>query len=363
MKNFELGVSAPGRLCLFGEHQDYFGLSVIAASINLRIFISGKKRKDKKFKIRKPDLGEEDEFLVEKELSYLQERDYLRSVINILQREGIHLSSGWDCLVKGNIPINSGSASSSALVVAWIKFLLETTGDFKHLTPEKIAELGFLAEVAEFKEPGGKMDHYSSSLGGVLSIHFDENLQFKKLKNPLKEFVLADSLQKKDTTGMLGYIKSHVLHGVTSASQKIRDFNLKSPLTPEVKREIEKLPSEEKRLLHGTLLTRDLTKEGEDLFESDEFDPARFGQLLSRQQAVLRDYLHISTPKIEEMIESSLQAGAFGAKINGSGGGGCIFAYTPENAEQVAEALRKLGAKTYIIRVDEGVRIETQKSI
>jgi galactokinase len=63
------------------------------------------------------------------------------------------------------------------------------------------------------------------------------------------------------------------------------------------------------------------------------------------------------------MIESSLQAGALGAKINGSGGGGCIFAYTPENAEQVAEALRKSGAKTYIIRVDEGVRTETQKSI
>jgi len=346
MKNFELEVSAPGRLCLFGEHQDYFGLSIIAAAINLRIFICGKKRKDKKIKIRKPDLGEEDEFFLEKELSYHQERDYLRSVVNIIQREGIHLLSGWNCLIRGNIPINSGSASSSALVVAWIKFLLEAHRAFKHLTPEKIAELGFLAEVAEFKEPGGKMDHYSSSLGGVLCIHFNENLWFKKLKNPLKEFVLADSLQKKDTTGMLGYIKSHVLRGVTSVNQKIRNFSLKSPLTPEVQQEIEKLPSEDKRLLYGTLLTRDLTKEGENLFESDEFDHTRFGQLLSLQQGVLRDYLHISTPKIEEMIESSLEAGALGAKINGSGGGGCIFAYTPENAEQVAEALRKSGAKT-----------------
>lgn len=358
MKNFELEVSAPGRLCLFGEHQDYFGLSIIATAINLRIFIKGKERKDKKFNIRKPDIGEEDEFFLEKELPYHQERDYLRSVVNILQREGIHLSSGWDCLIRGNIPINSGSASSSALVVAWIKFLLEAQREYKHLAPEKIAELGFLAEVAEFKEPGGKMDHYSSSLGGVLSIHFDENLRFKKLKNPLKEFVLADSLQKKDTTGMLGRIKSHVLRGVAYVNKNMRDFDLKAPLTPEVQHEIEKLPLEEKRLLHGTLLTRDLTKEGENLFESDEFDHARFGQLLSLQQAVLRDYLHISTPKIEEMIESSLQAGALGAKTNGSGGGGCIFAYTPENAEQVAEALRKLGAKTYIIRVDEGVRKE-----
>ncbi len=358
MKNFELEVSAPGRLCLFGEHQDYFGLSIIAAAINLRIFIKGKERKDKKFKIIMPDIGEEDEFFLEEELPYHQERDYLRSVFNILQREGIHISTGWDCLIRGNIPINSGSASSSALVVAWIKFLLEAQRKDKHLAPEKIAELGFLAEVAEFKEPGGKMDHYSSSLGGVLSIHFDENLKFKKLKNPLKEFVLADSLQKKDTTGMLGHIKSYVLRGVASVNKNMRDFNLKTPLTPAVQQEIEKLPSEEKRLLHGTLLTRDLTKEGENLFGSDEFDHARFGQLLSLQQTVLRDYLHISTPKIEEMIETSLRAGALGAKTNGSGGGGCIFAYTPEKAEQVAEALRKLGAKTYIIRVDEGVRKE-----
>jgi len=358
MKNLELEVSAPGRLCLFGEHQDYFGLSIIAAAINLRISIKGKKRKDKKFNISKPDIGEEDEFYLEKELPYLQERDYLRSVVNVLQREGIHLASGWDCLIRSSIPINSGSASSSALVVAWIKFLLEAQREYKHLAPEKIAEWGFLAEVAEFKEPGGKMDHYSSSLGGILSIHFDENLHFKKLKNPLKEFVLADSLQKKDTTGMLGHIKSHVLHGVASINKNKRDFNLKTPLTPEVQQEIEKLPAEEKRLLHGTLLTRDLTKEGEKLFDSDEFDHARFGQLLSLQQAVLRDYLHITTPKIEEMIESSLEAGALGAKTNGSGGGGCIFAYTPENAEQVAEALRKSGARTYIIRVDEGVRKE-----
>jgi len=151
-----------------------------------------------------------------------------------------------------------------------------------------------------------------------------------------------------------------VLREVSTVKKKIRGFNLKSPLTKEVQREIEKLPAEEKRLLHGTLLTRDLTKEGKTLFESDKFDHNRFGELLSSQHSVLRDYLQISTPKIEEMIDSALQAGALGAKINGSGGGGCIFAYAPEKAGHVAEALKKLGAKTYIIRVDEGARIENK---
>ncbi|MGB2764865.1 MAG: galactokinase family protein [Candidatus Aminicenantaceae bacterium] len=359
MINKKIRVSAPGRVCIFGEHQDYFGLPIIAAAINLRISIVGKKREDKKFIVNLPDIEDTEEFSLAKEVNYTKKRDYLKSAVNVLQRKGVTFSSGWDCLVQGKIPINSGTASSSALVVAWIKFLLETAGDKRAKIADKIAELAFLSEVAEFKEPGGKMDHFTSSLGGVISIHFGDKLKVRKLKNPLKEFVLADSLQKKDTTGMLGYIKKHVLDGVASVQKMIKGFSLVSSITQEEKEKIEKLPPDEKRLLKGTLLTRDLAVEGESLFESEVFDHKRFGQLLSKQHEVLRDYLQISTPKIEQMIEVSLKAGALGAKTNGSGGGGCMFAYTCEKSENVAEALEKTGAKVYIVRVGDGVRKES----
>ena len=361
MRSEELRISAPGRIVLFGEHQDYFGLPVISAAINLRISISGKKRKDKIFKIDLPDIEETEEFSLRKELTYTKERDYIKSTINVLRRKGVSFPTGWDCLIQGTIPINSGTASSSALVVAWIKFLLEAHGDKRARMEEKIADLAFLSEVAEFKEPGGKMDHYTASFGGVISLHFGNTLKVRKLKNPLKEFVLADSLLRKDTTGTLGFIKNHVLQGVVSLQKKIKGFTLKSPLTQDVENKIEKLSPEVKRLLKGTLLTRDLTAEGEVLFESNAFDHVRFGQLLSRQQEVLRDYLQISHPKINKMIEVSLKAGALGAKINGSGEGGCIFAYAPENAEEVAKALEKEGTKLHIIRVDEGAKTETAK--
>jgi len=39
MKPAMIRVSSPGRVCLFGEHQDYLGLDVIAAAINLRILL------------------------------------------------------------------------------------------------------------------------------------------------------------------------------------------------------------------------------------------------------------------------------------------------------------------------------------
>ena len=361
MNGEELRTSAPGRIVLFGEHQDYFGLPIISGAINLRISISGKKRKDRVFKIDLPDIGETEEFSLNKELTYTKKRDYIKSTINVLRRQEVGFPSGWDCLIRGSIPINSGTASSSALVVAWIKFLLEASGDKRARMEQEIAELAFLSEVAEFREPGGKMDHYTASYGGVISIHFGNTLKVRKLKNPLKEFVLADSLLRKDTTGTLGFIKNHVLQGVSSLQNRIKDFTLNSPLTQEVEDEIEKLSPDMKRLLKGTLLTRDLTAEGEALFESKTFDHIRFGRLLSGQQEVLRDYLQISHPKINTMIEACLNAGALGAKINGSGEGGCIFAYTPEKAERVAEALVREGTKPHIIRIDEGAKAEEKE--
>ena len=62
----------------------------------------------------------------------------------------------------------------------------------------------------------------------------------------------------------------------------------------------------------------------------------------------------MSTPKIELMLDSAIQAGAFGGKINGSGGGGCMFAYAPVNAKKVVEAINKVGGKAYIIVSDCG---------
>ncbi len=354
----ELKVSAPGRICLFGEHQDYFGLPVIAAAINLRINIAGRKRDDPNFVIQLPDIQDIEKFSLTEDLTYRKERDYLRSVVNVLRRKNIPLTSGWDCTVQGNIPINSGTSSSSALVVAWIKFLLEPAERPEAKFPETVAELAFQAEVAEFQEPGGKMDHYASSLGGIVDIHFEDPLKVTRFKNPLKEFVLADSLIRKDTTGTLGFIKNHVLHGVTEIRSQIKNFHLQNKIGDQERDLIEKLPPDVERLLKGTLLTRDITAEGESLFRSDRFDHQKFGQLLTSQHEVLRDYLQVSVPKLDKMIETALKEGALGAKINGSGEGGCMFAYTPHGADRVAESLKKLDTKVTIIRIDEGARIQ-----
>jgi len=278
----------------------------------------------------------------------------------VLRRKGVRFECGWDCILRGTIPINAGTSSSSALVVAWNKFLLEAVHNRVLNNPEDIAELGFLTEVAEFHEPGGKMDHYASAIGGIVNVTFEGGLQVKRLKNPLKTFVLADSLQKKDTTGMLGYIKEHVLDGVAFIRRNLKGFSLYSPIGPRERDEMKKLPEDNRRLLEGTLMTRDLTKDGKELFQENDFDHVQFGRLLTRQHEVLRDYLRTSTPKIEKMMDAALNAGAYGGKLNGSGGGGCMFVYAPDGTEQIATAIEGTGAKVHIIHVDQGVRKESE---
>lgn len=74
---------------------------------------------------------------------------------------------------------------------------------------------------------------------------------------------------------------------------------------------------------------------------------------------VLRDLLKITVPRIDAMVNAALRAGAYGAKIVGSGGGGSIVVIAdPANEEEVIEAILQAGAQeAYAVTVDPGVRI------
>lgn len=120
-----LKVSAPGRICLFGEHQDFLGLPVVAAAINLRFYIEGTPRNDSLIEIDMPDIGAHESLDLSGELIYTVKRDYLRSCINVLRRTGWQMTHGWDCTYHSTIPINAGVSSSSAMIVTWLRFLEE----------------------------------------------------------------------------------------------------------------------------------------------------------------------------------------------------------------------------------------------
>ena len=182
-------ISTPGRICIFGEHQDYLGLPVIAMAISLRARIKGTKRSDKQVIIHKPDINEIETFSLD-DLSYTKPRDYFKSGINICHRDGLTFSSGFECELSSDIPIRSGTSSSSAINVSWIHFLSKMADDPFDMDQQKIGELAYMAEVAEFNEPGGMMDQYAAAMGHLIYLESEPAISIRSIKANLGSFEL-----------------------------------------------------------------------------------------------------------------------------------------------------------------------------
>ena len=349
----DLVITTPGRICLFGEHQDYLGLPVIAMAVSLRANISGYKRTDRKVIVHKPDIGEVEAFSLD-DLNYNKPRDYFKSAINVCNSEGLEFENGFECEIKSSIPIKAGTSSSSAITVSWIHFLSYMADKKVDWNKQKLGELAYRTEVTEFQEPGGMMDQYSTAIGGLVYIASEPSMDIQTLNTSLGSFVLGDSLEPKETLKILKRcrdIRLELFHAIRSKNQSFDLHALDQEL------DLSDLSDEERTLFNGTIRNRDILKEARIELGKANPDDKLIGSLLNDHHGILRDDLHVSTNKIERMLEASISAGAFGGKINGSGGGGCMFAYAPENPKAVASAIESVGGKAYIITADEGTKV------
>jgi mevalonate kinase len=83
------------------------------------------------------------------------------------------------------------------------------------------------------------------------------------------------------------------------------------------------------------------------------------GKLMNLNQLVL-EKIGVSCHELETLNRAALAAGAFGAKLSGSGGGGIMLALvSPETKDAVAEAIAQAGGEAITPEVAvEGARIE-----
>jgi mevalonate kinase len=77
---------------------------------------------------------------------------------------------------------------------------------------------------------------------------------------------------------------------------------------------------------------------------------ARLGQLMNENHALLQQ-LTVSTVKLDEACELARQAGALGAKLTGSGGGGCVIALCESSAEPVLSAWKSRKLSCFSITI------------
>ncbi len=344
---------APGRVCLFGEHQDYLGFPVIAAAISKYITISATDTPKREIQVSMPDINDELSISLDVgEMKYEGKRDYLRSGYNVLLRRGFRAATGWNVEIRGDIPINAGTSSSSALVTCWLLFLSRVGG--LSLTPNQLAELGFLTEVKEFGEAGGMMDHFASSFGNLLFLETAPEFRPHPLKAQLGGFVLANSGPKRCTVDDLRFVKTSSLQAFGEIKQVFPTFDPVRTSREKIAPYLASISANGMKFLDGQLIDRDLTIQARKLLKKGKPDPKILGKLLSRHHAVLRDYLGVSTPRIEQMMDIALAAGSLGGKINGSGFGGCMYCYCPGVETTIQKALTDAGFEAWIIKVSPG---------
>ncbi|MBN1195816.1 MAG: GHMP kinase [Candidatus Aminicenantes bacterium] len=355
---------APGRICLFGEHQDYLGFPVIAAAIDRTIVIRGKAQGPPRARVELPDIDSREAFNLPPD-HYAGSRDYLRSSARVLARRGLLGPVGIHAVVRGDIPIQAGTSSSSALVVAWIGFLLAAAGGTASrfsLDAGKVAELAYSAEVAEFNESGGRMDHYASACGGVIYLESEPRVNCESLPASLKDFVLGDSREPKDTLKTLARLN----HGQNEGLRQLMcaaDICDRRELTLDHANVFLKVVEREWRdYAQAAIENHWITREARKALLSVHPEKGLLAGLMNRLQQLLRDKLRVSTPRLNAMIEASLDAGSLAAKINGSGEGGCMFAWCPGKREEVMEAIRRAGGTALAIQIGPGLRVNAGES-
>ncbi len=351
--------NSPGRICLFGEHQDYMALSVISAAINLTINITGTISDGDDIHISLPDIGKSLRFDQEN-IVYEGKRDYIRSAVKVLKEMGLLGKIQVEAVLKGNIPRRAGTSSSSALSVAWIGFLLASrfAPDEIDSMKKQVAEAAYMAEVEEFGESGGRQDQYASAFGGVNYFTFFNEIAVEKLNPDLGGFVLGDSKQQKDTQKTLRRIRDGQEAGLNELSTFYK-FGSNKDIEPDIASGYySRISNSARPYLEAVIENFDITKRALLEMKKEKIDNNKIASLMNRHHSILRDKLSISTEKIEDMIDGSLKVGALSAKINGSGEGGCMFAYCPGKENEVSAAILEAGGTPHIISVGKGLEVK-----
>lgn len=368
----KIHVSAPSRVCLFGEHQDYLGLDVIAAAIDLRFEARISGRSDQKAciairdsRLDRLNAGNPDSAYdhltvdLDEPIVYSHHRDYLRSTLNVLRRHDA-LRGGFDITLDSEIPIGKGMCSSSTMIVVLIKAILEWIGHPAAENPRQIADWAFQAEVSEFGEPGGQMDHIMAAHGGLLHLTFANPFTYQRLNGtPGGCLILFDSLQQKETTRVLAGAKMPTLAALDALKRHGIDGMRELDGRPDAYDLASRLPEKLSRPLLANLANMRLLSEGLRLLSEPSTDDAALGRLISQHHAQLRDGLGISTPVIDDILDCAVTQGAWGGKINGSGGGGCCYVTAPDDrAEAIIDAVQSRGYPARRLHIDSGARRE-----
>jgi len=307
-----LKLEVPGRICLMGDKVDLLGKPVIGMAINLMLKINYKENSDNSVVFYSHNTKERTKFILGETPPFNIDLNYWSVLYERLKK---YIKKGFYIDVDSDIPIGAGLSSSAAISIGFIKALNLTLG--LKLSPLQIAELAYLGENHDLGIQCGRLDQYTIAYGGIVFIHTDENPRVEHLNIKELPIVVGDSKEERKALTILNRIKKQIQE---KDNDTLNAFNV-----------IENCVYQARK----ALLKKDFTK---------------LGELMDLQQEQER-ILRADTPKILKLCKAAKDAGALGAKQMGAGGGGCIIAIAPGKQEEVAEAIRREGGRTWIFDI------------
>nr|WP_299000780.1 GHMP kinase [uncultured Allomuricauda sp.] len=340
-----INIAVPARICFYGDHQDYLGLPVIAGAIDRYINISAVPDNSNRLEIRLKDIGEHRTIDLNDSLENVEQGDYFLSAIAVLKKYGLHLNQGYTIEIHGNIPVNAGLSSSSALTVAWIRFLLASQEFQKEWSNKQVGHWAYEAEVLYFNQPGGLMDQYTIAQGGLIFIDTEKG-ESTKLNSNLGTLVVAESGLSKKTLTVLKNGRIYAQNAIKAVKTQYPNFNIKDAEEKDYEKYKYCVPKEYLAHWYAAIHNYQITKDAKKELLKENPNPILLGELMNEHQMILQNQIQNTPEPMMGMMDAARKAGALGTKIIGSGGGGCMVALaTEETKKDVIEAFLSQGAK------------------
>ena len=168
--------SAPGRTEIGGNHTDHQHGRVLAGSIDLDIIAVAAPNGEGVIRLKSEgfpmDVVELDDLEIHPE-EYNRSVSILRGIAPWFAPQGCRLE-GFNAYTVSNVFKGSGLSSSAALEVLLGNIFNSLFHDGK-CTPVQLAQIGQYAENVYFGKPSGLLDQMGSSMGGMVTIDFQDN--------------------------------------------------------------------------------------------------------------------------------------------------------------------------------------------
>ena len=305
-----------GKTILFGEHFVVHGVPGIASAVDSAAEAEVKKTAE--------GINVTDERSGAKGYAEKKKLQQLESIERMLSAIGMNPKTvSMDIWLGGNLPGFSGLGASAASSVAIARAIAE---EFNiDLSDERINDVAYEAEKAYAGNPSG-IDNTAATFGGL--IWFKKNLVGGS--NMIEQLGIREPVEIViGNTGIVANTKAMVAGVAERKKQNPKKYDT-------IFRQAEKLAHEGRKAL-------------------EEFDLRKVGELMNENHSLLQE-IEVSCKELDYLVDLARKQGAFGAKMTGGGGGGCMLALTPgkELQEKVAAAMEDEGFE--VLRTKIGIQ-------